>query len=49
LWAQSRGGFGDLAHLPFSGGMAEQPAKLMEAFAIFAVAAEKLKAKKGGE
>jgi hypothetical protein len=40
---------GELAHLPFRGGMAEQPAKLMEAFGVLAATVEKLKPKKGDE
>src|SRR5262245_14764861 len=45
LWGRSRGGFGELAHLPYGGGMAEQPAKLMDGFAIVARTVELLKPK----
>jgi len=37
---------GELIHLPFSGGMAEQPAKLMDAFGIIAATVELLKPKR---
>jgi hypothetical protein len=37
---------GEIIHLPFAGGMAEQPAKLMDAFAVISSVAEKLKPKK---
>jgi len=45
IWARSRGGMGELAHLPFRGGMAEQPAKLMDAFIVVARVVELLKPK----
>jgi hypothetical protein len=40
---------GGLAHLPFRGGIAEQPSKLMDAFAVVATTVELLKPKKSGE
>ena len=49
LWARARGGMGELAHLPFRGGMAEQPAKLMDAFGVVARTVELLKPKDGGQ
>jgi len=45
LWSRSRGGFGELVHLPFRGGMAEQPAALMDGFVIVARVVELLKPK----
>jgi len=45
LWARSRGGMGELHHLPFRGGMADQPAKLMDAFSVIARTVEMLKPK----
>ena len=45
VWSLCQSGMGGLAHLPFAGGAAEQPVKLLDAFAVLDRAAELLKPK----
>lgn len=35
-YASSRGGYGEMQHLPFGGGVFDQPALLMDAWAVIA-------------
>ncbi|WP_142847230.1 hypothetical protein [Telmatospirillum sp. J64-1] len=49
LYQAYRGGAGGPGHLPFAGGLADQPACVIEAFGIMSAAEVALKEKRNGQ